>query len=107
MCHGVRNVANGLNGTSIRMMHKAVTYGQEGSQVGDEKRHGYYVEGTCHGTSIAQARGRARHLANTFGRNVPITLVDEQGERKVAVYEPGGEVHNVTPGGKDGAKAAV
>ena len=66
------------------------------------KRHGYYVEGTPYDTSIAQARGRARHLANTFGRDVPITLVDSTGEKVVAVYEPGGSVRNITPGGNDG-----
>ncbi len=73
----------------------------------DGKEHGYYVEGTCFDTRIAQARGRARFLSNTYGRDVPITLVDATGEKKVAVYQPGGEVRNVTEGGSDGAKANV
>ncbi len=72
-----------------------------------DEKHGYYVEGRNYGSSIAQARGRARHLANTYGRNVPITHIDDAGEREIAVYEPGGEVRNVTPGGRDGAKADV
>lgn len=73
----------------------------------DDKQHGYYVEGVCFDARIAQARGRARHLSNIYGRNVEIRLVDATSDKLVCTYEPGGEVRNVTPGGRDGAKADV
>lgn len=71
------------------------------------KRHGYWVEGCWFDMRIAQARANARHLANNFGRDVPITLFNGHKESIVAVYKPGGDVQNVTPGGSDGAAADV
>lgn len=70
----------------------------------DMKRHGYYVEEEYFDTRIAHARARARYLANTFGRDVPIALHDVTGNRIIATYKVGGDVENVTPGGKDGSK---
>lgn len=53
----------------------------------------YEVEGDKFGTRLHQARARARHLANQYGRPVEVTL----GGRVVCTYNRGGELTNVTP----------
>jgi hypothetical protein len=40
------------------------------------KKPGYYVEGTHYGTCFHQARARAAHLSEVYGRPIPITNVD-------------------------------
>jgi hypothetical protein len=64
-------------------------------------QHGYWVEGEYHEMRIAQARARARWLANHHGRNVAIKLVSAAGTTVVAIYERGGTCTVLTPGGKD------
>lgn len=41
------------------------------------KRPGYYVEGRYYGPLYAQAEGRARHLAATFGRTIKVMFLNE------------------------------
>ncbi len=61
-------------------------------------QHGYWVEGEYLEMRIAQARARARRLANHYGRNVAIKLVSAAGTKVVAVYERGGTCTNLTEG---------
>jgi hypothetical protein len=59
---------------------------------------GYYVEGDHYGTRIAQARARARHLANEYKRPVKVTSVGHNGkETTVSVHKPGGNDEVMTP----------
>lgn len=53
----------------------------------------YTVEGQPFGTRLNQARARARHLANEYGRSVQVLLGDEL----VCTYSRGGQLENVTP----------
>lgn len=55
------------------------------------KEPGYYVEGTHYGTRIAQARARARHLANEYKRAIEIRQVGHDGkDTRVSTHKPGG-----------------
>jgi hypothetical protein len=62
------------------------------------KEPGYYVEGTHYGTRIAQARARARLLANEYKRPVEVRVIGHAGtETLVSTHRPGGHDVVETP----------
>lgn len=59
---------------------------------------GYYVEDVSYGHRIAQARGRAKHLANEYGRPVEIINEDHDGVLTIIeTHHPKGGVKVETP----------